>query len=455
MRSLYWKIFISFWAASILIIVTTAWIIGEITRKSSIPAQEQVFMDSYANAAVATYEAGRQEALLKWMSQTGKAKQMTLFLLVSNGRIISHAKAPPHIEQIAKDLADENLTQGLLRFGKLLVSHEILSMSGRAYRLAAISEKPLTHHTQVPWAGIVLRTLVAIFISGLICYLLSVYLTQPLRSLRFAAKSIAKGQLHTRVGRFRGHHHDEIDALSDEFDRMAERLEQLMLAKERLLQDISHELRSPLARLHVAVELGRNKTDGLAEEEFLRIEKEASRLNHLISEILEYARLDKSTDAYQPATVNLIALLEQLADDANYESHGKRIKLLVERSKPLLVHLDKRLLQRAMENIIRNALRYTPKNGTITITLKTDEQHIHLVIEDDGPGVPEHQLEKIFSPFYRVDPSRGKSTGGYGLGLSIAMKAIALHHGTISASNKPAGGLQISITLPFLKPIIT
>lgn len=454
MRSLYWKIFLSFWLASSLIIVTTAWVTSEIAQQSSIPAREKVFMDSYANAAVATFESGRHAALKKWMEQTGTSKKMTLYLLISTGEIISNQPPPKLIREISEELVNENLNEGLLKFGNLVVSHEILSTSGKAYRLVAVSEKPLSHFVQIPWAGLTLRLVIAIVISGLICYLLSIYLTQPLRSLGMAAKSIATGKLNTRVGRIKGHGHDELAELSGEFDRMAEQLEDMVTSKERLLQDISHELRSPLARLHIAIELGRKKAAGAAEGEFSRMEEECLRLNTLIGEILEFARLEKSMNEIHLENHNLPHMLQQIINNAHFEFGDRQIELVInnpEASKSLLI--DERLINRALENIIRNALRYSPKDKTIVISLATDaeENNYSIDIEDNGPGVPEEQLEKIFNPFYRVDKSREKKTGGYGLGLAIALQAVRLHQGSIAAHNRPSGGLCVRISLPIIK----
>ncbi|VEG90024.1 two-component system sensor histidine kinase CpxA [Legionella spiritensis] len=450
MRSLYWKIFLTFWLASILIIVTTAWVTSEIARKSSIPIREKVFMDSYANAAVAIFESGRSKALRKWLLQTGNSRQMTLYLLVSTGEIISDSPPPNFVKQIANDLVHAKLDEGLLKFGNLVVSHEILSTSGKAYRLAAVSEKPLAHLIQIPWAGLTIRLTIAIFISGLICYLLSLYLTKPLRSLKMAAKSIATGQLSTRVGRFKGHYHDEIDDLRDEFDRMAEQLENIINSKERLLQDISHELRSPLARLQIAIELGRKKASNDAASEFSRMEEECLRLNTLIGEILEYARLEKSVDELHPSNICLAELLKRTINDANFEFGGHKVTLDIHDFKTGKMMLDKRLIHRAIENILRNALRYSPMNEPVYVTLSVNDDHknVYIDIEDKGPGVPEEQLEKIFNPFYRVDPSREKKTGGYGLGLAIAQQAVNLHKGSITASNRPDGGLLVRISLP-------
>ncbi|MBA3535316.1 MAG: HAMP domain-containing protein [Tatlockia sp.] len=450
MRSLYWKIFLSFWLATILIIITTAWVTSEITQKSSIPARERVFMDSYAHAAVVTYESGPQEAVQKWLAHMGASKQMTLYLLTNTGEIIGNQQPPDIVQQISANLAKDELDDGLLKFGNIIVSHEIVSISGKAYRLVAVSEKPLAHFVEIPWAGLTLRLLIAIIISGFICYLLSIYLTQPLRSLIQAARSIATGNLNTRVGYLKGHYRDEIAELSGEFDQMAEQLETIMNSKERLLQDISHELRSPLARMQIAIELGRNKTTQAAEPEFHRMETECLRLNTLIGEILEFARLDTSSSQLNKSLINLPDLVKQVVDDANFEE-GKPV-VVFHPSPACELLLDGRLIHRAIENIIRNGLRYSVPNPKINVYLYWADSNteIYIDIEDNGPGVPEDQLEKIFNPFYRVDPSREKKTGGYGLGLSIAQQAIKLHHGYIKAMNRKKGGLLVRVVFPTL-----
>lgn len=449
MRSLYWKIFISFWLAIILIIFTTAWIISHIVHKSSLPAQEQLFMDSYANAAVATYESGQQAALLKWLNKIGISRHMSIYLLTSTGEIIGTHVAPENVKKVAENLLQDQLSEGILKSGKLIVSHEILSTSGKFYRLAAVSEKPIYHFVGVPWAGLTIRLILAIFISGLICYLLSRYLTQPLRSLGMAAKSIAKGQLNTRVGHLRGHNKDEIAQLSAEFDRMAEQVETLVKSKERLLQDISHELRSPLARLQIAIELGRKKTNHLADGEFNRMELECSRLNALITEILDFARLEKSTTDLNFNEVDLSTLLLNIINDANFEFGNEFPRVKAGVIEPCHLLLDERLIHRAIENVVRNALHYSPATAQVTVSLKRSEtlEHIYIDISDKGPGVPEDQLNRIFNPFYRVDTSRTKKTGGFGLGLAIAARAIQLHHGEIVASNNPDCGLLVRIIL--------
>lgn len=449
MRSLYWKIFISFWAAIIVIIFTTAWITSHITQQSTLPAREQMFMDSYANAAVATFESGQHKALLKWLNHIGISRHMALYLLTSNGEIIGTQQAPEEVQKVAKNLMHDQLSGGMFKSGKLLVSHEIMSTSGIYFRLAAITETPLPYYVQIPWKNILIKFLFATLISGLICYLLSNYLTKPLRSLGLAAKSIGTGKLNTRVGHFPGHHKDEIAELSDAFDRMAEQLETIVLSKERLLQDISHELRSPLARISVAIELARNKTKDIASTELDRMELEASRLNALISEILDFARLKQSTTELNLSWVNMPLLLNSIIQDANYECNNTHARVRAHSIAPCQLFIDERLMHRAIENVLRNALHYSPSDQEVLVSLEHNsaEQAFFIAIKDNGPGVPEQELDKIFNPFYRVDSSREKKTGGFGLGLAIAARAIQLHQGQISATNAVEGGLSVIIML--------
>jgi two-component system sensor histidine kinase CpxA len=448
MRSLYWKIFLSFWLATGLIIITTAWITQQIVHKSSIPSRERLFMDSYANAAVATYESGKEAALLSWLDKTSVSHYISMYLLSNQGEIVGQPNPPESIQNISQDLIQNTLEDGIIKSGNIIISHPITTPSGKIYRLAALTDKPLTHFIEIPWAGLTLRITLAIFVSGFICYLLSLYLTQPIRVLSIAARAIAKGKLNTRVGHFIGHNKDEIAVLSDEFNSMAEQLEALIDSKKRLLQDISHELCSPLSRLQIVIELGRNKTKHLADVEFDRMELECERLNELIREIIEFARLDTSITTLSLESAFLPDILNDIILDANFEFKQHNKSVVIDVMQPCNLTIDEKLIRRAVENILRNALHYSPENKPVHVSLYFDKESIYIDIEDYGTGVPEDQLLTIFNPFYRVDTSREKKTGGYGLGLAIASQAISLHHGKIIATNKPSGGLLVKIILP-------
>ena len=230
---------------------------------------------------------------------------------------------------------------------------------------------------------------------------------------------------------------------------MGKPLKTLFTSNDRLLQDISHDLRSPLARLQIAIELGRQKTKGLADDDFERMESECSRLNLLISEILDYARLDQSTSTLIKKTTNMSSVITTLINNANYEFSKNTPRVIIQKLEACQLMLDERLIYRAIENILRNALQYTPEDHSVFISMEVDEskQLVKITIEDTGPGVPEEQLSNIFNPFYRVDTSRAKKTGGYGLGLAIAKQAIHLHGGSIQASNRKQGGLRVEMIL--------
>ena len=230
---------------------------------------------------------------------------------------------------------------------------------------------------------------------------------------------------------------------------MKKQIKTIFSSNERLLQDISLELRSPLARLQIAIELGRQKTQGLADDDFDRMASECSRLNLLISEILDYARLDQSTRILNKISTNLTNILTTLLNNANYEFSKNTPRVIIQKLEACQLMLDERLIYRAIENVLRNALQYTPKDHSVYVSLDLDDsqQQVKIIIEDTGPGVPEEQLSKIFNPFYRVDTSRAKKTGGYGLGLAIAKQAIHLHGGSIYASNCDHGGLIVEMIL--------
>lgn len=226
--------------------------------------------------------------------------------------------------------------------------------------------------------------------------------------------------------------------------RIPDNLQGIMNTHQRLLQDISHELRSPLARLHVAIELGRKKTGKKAIQEFDRMEQECIKLNEIISEILTFARLEHQRELINPEYFNLDNLINAIVADANYEYGEDKPRVTYSGITTCNMFGNPRLVHRAIENILRNSLNYS--NGQVQVTLVTKKHRALITITDNGPGVPAHQLANIFLPFYRVDPAR--TEGGYGLGLAIAHEAIILHKGLVNARNVKPHGLCISITLP-------
>jgi len=235
---------------------------------------------------------------------------------------------------------------------------------------------------------------------------------------------------------------------------MADRLEKSVKAQARLLNDISHELRSPLARLNVALGLSRQRSGPEAQSSLERIELEADRLNELIGRLLTIARLEGGDQAMQKVPIRLQELIREIAQDAEFEAQSRKCHVDVTQMEDCMVMGNPSLLRSAIENVVRNAIHYTREGTDVQIRLEcnrgTSVTEAVIKISDSGPGVPDEALDKLFQPFYRIDDARGRQTGGVGLGLAITERAVRLHGGTIQASNRSEGGLMIEIRLPAL-----
>ena len=276
----------------------------------------------------------------------------------------------------------------------------------------------------------------------LLCYWLALHLTSPVRALQKAVERFGHGDLSARAS---SHRRDELGQLARAFNRMADRIETLLAAERRLLLDISHELRSPLARLGVAVELARSG-DNL-DSALNRIQKESDRLNSLVGQLLQVTRAEGDPKSLRGDPIRLDDLVQQLVDDAHIEATARGSRIQYEAHEAVLVEGDPELLRRSIENVLRNAIRYSPPNSVVEISVRRQGGHAVVRVRDFGPGVPEEALGRLFDAFYRVESDRNRSSGGIGLGLSIARRAIELHKGIIRARN--AGpGLEVTIELP-------
>ncbi len=278
--------------------------------------------------------------------------------------------------------------------------------------------------------------------------ILAVYLATPLRRLRHVVDQFGQGDLSARVNSTRK---DEIGELSRAFDEMASRIQTLVSAERRLLQDVSHELRSPLTRLDVAVDLALSSDDPTTS--LARIKRDILRLTTLVNELLELTRAEGDPSAREQENVPLDDLLRDLVEDCALEAGAKGVRLALVASESCWVRGEGELLRRAVENVVRNAIRHTPEGSEIGITLERHQGSSRIAVRDQGPGVPEDQLRAIFNPFFRVEGHRSRASGGVGLGLAIARRAVDLHRGEISAHNAQPG-LVVTIELP-LSPLDT
>jgi signal transduction histidine kinase len=289
--------------------------------------------------------------------------------------------------------------------------------------------------------------------GGIFCWFVSRHLTKPLHLLGEAAAGIAEGRLDTRVDPSLTRRRDEIADLARNFDRMAGRIETLITGQRRLLGDVSHELRSPLARLIVALTLVKQGPAEEAPENLERIGLEARRLDTLIGQLLALTRIDSGVDRGSPAPFDLTNLVQEVANDGDFEARARNRGVVVLEADASIVEGFEELLRSAVENVVRNAIRHTAEGTTVGISLLAVAGIAQLRVRDHGPGVPERMLSEIFLPFRRVAPgdSAPGDSEGAGLGLAIAERAVSVHRGTIAARNAPDGGLIVEIVLPVHK----
>jgi signal transduction histidine kinase len=297
----------------------------------------------------------------------------------------------------------------------------------------------------------IITVIATLLVSTVVCFLLARYLSDPIRHLRAATRSIAAGDLGVRVSSLMGSRRDELGMLALDFDVMAERLRALLASHRELLRDVSHELRSPLARLQIALGLARRPNADL-EQEFDRIELETARLDELIGEILSLSRLDDPARTLVAEPVNLEELLETLVENARIEADLRSIQLQLNALPGLSVEGDRELLFRAVENVLRNAVRFSPNGTLVEVTAERAADQAVIRIRDHGPGVPQEALARIFEPFFCVAQARDRESGGYGIGLAITARVAALHGGSVRAANAAPSGLALEITLPLSQP---
>ncbi len=289
-------------------------------------------------------------------------------------------------------------------------------------------------------------------VIGLFCYWLARYLSAPVTSLRTATRELAGGDLSARVGPPVAERRDETGDLARDFNAMAARLESLVGSQRRLLRDVSHELRSPLARLGVALELARQRAGENASGPLDRIDQESQRLEALITRLLSLERLQAGIGQTEGQLVDLGGLLERVVADARYEADAGGCDVrLVSAARPRVMGSPE-LLHSAVENVVRNGVAHTSPTSTVDVWLGEESFHGGRVavvrVRDQGPGVPPDELERLFDAFHRVEDARDRRTGGVGLGLAITERAVRAHGGEVEARNHPEGGLEVTIRLP-------
>lgn len=461
MRSLFLKIFLWFWLVQVIISVVF-FAVGNVLRTQ--PGTDQwhstlgYALQRNADSALTAYRKGGVSALNGVLKRAGRQARVSAYFFDARGNSLGSRTPPPEVVEMAKKAVAGN-SSSALESGRL-TAKSVTASDGNIF----VMVWQMSRRTHGPFDFFVIRNtrdaarlLALLLISGIVCYGLAKYLTAPAIKLRRATRQLADGDLSARVAAKMGRRRDELADLGRDFDQMAERIESLMLSERRLLGDISHELRSPLARMNVALDLMEENVSEDDGEYLQRIRREVERLNEMIGQLLALSRLESGSVRVQDTAIDLPDLLKGIVADADFEARSQDRHVRLVHAGDCQTSGAPELLRSAIENVVRNAVRYTAKETTVEIELKqlpsqnASARQCRITVRDFGPGVPPESLPQLFHPFYRVNDARDRQSGGAGLGLAISERAIRFHGGHITASNAPQGGLIVEIFLPILE----
>jgi len=444
-RGIYAKIFLWFILATGVTSVAVFLITVATHSQSLGPSWMIGVLDQYARSAVNIYEHGGKARLAEYLQEIEDASFLQSTLLDPEGHDIVGRGVPPGAEKVLAKARATAQTQ----------FHIGLSWTG-----ASVDERPdgkyiLVAKVIIPYRFLlggmlettVLQWLLPVLAGALLCLLLARHLAAPIRTLQSVAGRFADGDLSVRAFPAIGSRKDELADLARDFDRMADRIQSLLRKQQELLGDISHELRSPLTRLNVSLELvRRGKADAVE-----RMQTDLDRLDSLIGQVLTLTRLQTSGDRKTETPVNLRSIVEGVAEDARFEVKEAGISVVISRASDCWLKGDPALLRSCIENVVRNAVHYTKPHSEVAVTLDVvgnGSNSARILIADNGDGVPPEALGQIFEPFYRATEAHEHKTGGTGLGLSIAQRIAMVHGGRIRARNREGGGLEVEIWLP-------
>ena len=462
MGRLFWKFFAFFWLAQLTSVIgvgVTFWLRNEMQQRVPDAVDASPPAAFHSAAAAATLRHGGIEALRDLLEESGQQAGPPVYAIDETGsELLGRALAPEVIVALDRLATEPKKHSGV----------ESVAAGGHRYLLfvpphrrpdAPLADAPAPGpgpqfappQSRPPRAkGLPLMPLAAgALVSLVFAALLAWYVARPIRNLRAAFEAAADGRLEQRLAPAMGRRRDELSDLGRDFDRMALRLKSLMDSQRRLLHDVSHELRSPLARLQAAIGLVRQQPERI--EDFVaRIERESGRMDTLVSELLTLSRLEAGMAGRLDEPVDLAELLADVVDDARFEAAARDCQIEFSASEGASVQGNAELLHRAIENIVRNAVKHTMPGSCVEIDVAQAGERVIVSVVDAGPGVAEAELQAIFAPFFRGSAAKPKnSPDGHGLGLAISQRVVEAHGGTIAAVNRPTGdGLIVTLSLP-------
>lgn len=453
MRSLFWKMFFGAWLTAMVMVVTTIYVthMGDFGD----PRQKERWeVSAMVNELTRNMRRARRHGpdhFRYWLSRQPGEFRDRVYALGPDGREVLDRPIPPDMAPLFQNLHFRNRELRTLVDQKPTVGFFIPMRERGGLRVAFIAGKSKQELLLLfLWQNFWPILLLSMLASGAVCYWLARYLSRPLDKLRTATRRVAAGELDYRVAPALSGRGDELADLARDFDSMTAQLQESMAEQRRLIKDVSHELRSPLARLQVALGIARQKDTSALESELEKIAKAADYLEEIIADILSMP-VTGSDERKLDDVVEINSLMSALGEDLRYEADQKGISIeLHPCNRELLVATRGSSLTAALENILRNGIKYSPAGSRVTAMIEADTGRCHIRVVDAGAGVAAEDLQAIFRPFYRTDDARTRESGGIGLGLAIAQRTIQQHGGQITASNAERGGLCVQVELPLV-----
>ena len=446
-RRLLWKL------CGILALGTSAlfWVISfvgsETERQMSFIAEpHQQTLRDWERTAEAMYRAGDEQALARWLEDLQTRENTWAAVVRSDIQPLVGSRLTDRFRDGFRLGRDETWKIHLYFTENPIM--ETTFADDKTHFLVLLPQR-MRPGTYLPEVRILLKVALPLAVLVMMCLVIYRHVMNPLRQLELATRQFTEGNLGVRVRTLLGNRNDELAALADTFDQMAERTGDLILTQRRLIADLSHELRTPLTRIDMAVSC---VEEGIDTQHFLpRIRHECRIMRGLVEDTLTLAWLENEKPSLDHESLDLTDLLDSILDDARYEYPDHHLQVhLPDRAE--LTGSSHRALAQAIENVIRNACNHTPAGGTITISLRREENGYRLVVDDEGPGVPPEHLELIFKPFFRSSVARDEKPTGHGLGLALARRQMEAAGGWIKAGNRGEGGLRMLLWFPLPNP---
>ncbi len=462
MKRLFLRIFLTFWAAMALVAVVLVVSSPYFTR--SHPGLDR-WQRGAERLVGERLEAGAEHLARRGFGRRGESRRgegggdggaggprrgwrfASNFAFSPDGRQVWGPEAPREVTAFARRVAAASEEVSGRDGVMVMAGRPVAGPDGSRLILVAAARMPPRPADLLEPGALWWRLGLVALLVGALCLWLAHGLAAPLGALRGAVRRLAGGDLAARAGAHLARRRDEVGELAREFDAMAGRIETLVAAQRRLVRDVSHELRSPLARLSVALELARRDGGRDAAGALYRIEREAARLEELIAQLLSLSRMEATVEPVAWEPVELAELVRQVAEDAAFEASARGVEVVVEGTASPVAG-DAEALRRAVENVVRNAVAFTAPGTRVVVTLGQEGQQEMVRVRDGGEGLPDDMLEAVFEPFVRAEAARERYRGGAGLGLAIAASAVRLHGGSIGAANAPGGGLEVTLRLP-------